>query len=335
MSVGTGICVVVAAMDAAGTIGRAVRSALAEPEVAEVIVVDDGSADDTAAAAMQADDGSGRLRVERLAENRGPSAARNLALDRATAPFIAILDSDDMILPGRFARLLAVPDWDLIADNIVFVPDAEFTTPDRLAVPATSGAVTDLDLLGLVAGSKSRFASGRTQLGFLKPVIRRRALLRAGLRYDERLRLGEDFVLYAALLQAGARFRLVNGVGYLAVERGGSLSARHRCEDLEALLAAEQALAARMDGNGPAAQAMARRVHDTRRKWVLRRFLATKRTHGLAAAGVELGARPGDWLGVAEGVSLDKARGLRASVWPPRPRTGVRLLMPDSMFRSA
>ena len=46
------ICVVIAAKDASATIGRAVTSALAEPEVAEVIVIDDGSADATGPAAQ-------------------------------------------------------------------------------------------------------------------------------------------------------------------------------------------------------------------------------------------------------------------------------------------
>ena len=333
MTAGASVCVIVAAMDAAATVGRAVRSALAEPEVAQIIVVDDGSADDTAAAAMRADDGSGRLHVERLPHNRGPSAARNVALDLATAPFVAILDSDDMILPGRFARLLAVSDWDIVADNIVFVPDAAFAGVDHVALPPGSDAVADLDLLGLIAGSTSRFAIGRTQLGFLKPVIRREAL-QTGLRYDERLRLGEDFVLYAALLGSGARFRLVNSVGYLAIERGGSLSARHRCADLAALFAAESALVGRMSRTDPARPAMERRARDTHRKWILRRFLATKRAHGPLGAMAELGARAADWFSVVEGVSLDKARALQARLRPARPPTGPRLLLPEGMFRS-
>ena len=42
------VCVIIAAKDAAATIQRAVRSALREPQVAEVVVVDDGSTDATA-----------------------------------------------------------------------------------------------------------------------------------------------------------------------------------------------------------------------------------------------------------------------------------------------
>ena len=55
------VCVIIAAKNAEETIGRAVRSALSEPETAEVIVIDDGSDDRTMAEAASADDGTGRL----------------------------------------------------------------------------------------------------------------------------------------------------------------------------------------------------------------------------------------------------------------------------------
>jgi succinoglycan biosynthesis protein ExoU len=90
-----GICVIIAARDAAATVGRAIRSALAEPEVAEVLLVDDGSRDRTADEALAADDGTGRLLVLSLDRNRGPAFARNHAIARSTAPLLSILDADD------------------------------------------------------------------------------------------------------------------------------------------------------------------------------------------------------------------------------------------------
>jgi succinoglycan biosynthesis protein ExoU len=43
---------------------------------------------------------------------------------------IALLDADDMFLPGRLGRLLAIPGWDLIADNIAFSrPRADVALP--------------------------------------------------------------------------------------------------------------------------------------------------------------------------------------------------------------
>jgi succinoglycan biosynthesis protein ExoU len=63
------IGVVIAAWNAAPTIGRAIASALVQPEVAEVIVVDDASADETMAAALAADDGPAAARNRAIAES--------------------------------------------------------------------------------------------------------------------------------------------------------------------------------------------------------------------------------------------------------------------------
>src|SRR5580698_8233831 len=93
------VTVIIAAKDAIATIGRAIVSALAQPEAAEVIVVDDGSSDGTAALARTHDDGGSRLRVLRLERNSGPAAARNLALEMATSPFVCVLDADDFMQP--------------------------------------------------------------------------------------------------------------------------------------------------------------------------------------------------------------------------------------------
>src|ERR1700684_4112944 len=95
------VAIILAAYNASGTVGRAVRSALAEPETAEVIVVDDDSTDDTTAQAAAADDGSGPLRLASLTRNEGLAAARTLAIEQSTAPWISVLDADDFFLPGR------------------------------------------------------------------------------------------------------------------------------------------------------------------------------------------------------------------------------------------
>ena len=71
------------------------RSALAEPEAFDVIVVDDASTDDTLSQACEADDGSGRLKLIPCASNGGPAAARNRALQESRAEWISILDADD------------------------------------------------------------------------------------------------------------------------------------------------------------------------------------------------------------------------------------------------
>lgn len=66
----------------------------------EVIVVDDGSTDNTIQILANYGD---RLRVISLEENTGPSVSRNIALRAAQGEFIALLDSDDLWYPNMLA----------------------------------------------------------------------------------------------------------------------------------------------------------------------------------------------------------------------------------------
>lgn len=316
------ICVIVAAKNAEATVKRAVASALAEPEVAEVVVIDDASSDATAAAARSADDGSGRLNVHRLTSNVGPAAARNLALERSSSPLVAVLDADDAILPGRFAAL-ADPggDWDMSADNMIFVSESEAADFTGLAAFATGGVAERMSFARFVEANISKPGRPRGELGFLKPVMRRAFLERHGLAYDARLRLGEDFDLYARMLRAGARFRLVATCGYVAIERSDSLSAKHSSDDLAALVAADDRMlaAGRLDAEERAIL-LAHRAHCAQR-WHHRHFLDAKRRTGLVRALIEHRDRPRLLLDAGLGVARDKLAGLLpAGTQQPRRR---------------
>ncbi len=87
---------------------RAMASALAVPvEGVEVIIVDDGSTDGTAAFLAQAEAAGLPIRVLRRAGGEGAAAARNAGLAMARAPVVGFLDADDIWQPGRIAERLA------------------------------------------------------------------------------------------------------------------------------------------------------------------------------------------------------------------------------------
>lgn len=299
------VAVLIAARDARGTIPRAIGSALNQPQVAEVLLVDDASSDDTAAVAARADDGSGRLRILKLNENRGPAAARNLAIDESHSPFLAVLDADDFLLRGRFDMLLSGDTWDAVADNILFVSDSDAHSLVPASMIASEGEACALSFGQFVLANISKRGRPRGELGFVKPVIRRGFLEQHRLRYNETLRLGEDFELYARMLAHGARFNLLRDCGYVAVERQESLSANHRVEDLLALVRADDELLA----TGFAAEersALCRHRNNVASRWHHRRFLAEKNRHGLPRTLL-------DWLGTprmlydaAVGITRDK-----------------------------
>jgi Glycosyl transferase family 2 len=97
------LTVVIPAYQRERTIGRAVLSALAQvPRPAlDVLVVDDGSTDGTAAAARA----TGARVVQQA--NAGVGSARNRGLAEATTTWVAFLDSDDEWLPHHLDTLLA------------------------------------------------------------------------------------------------------------------------------------------------------------------------------------------------------------------------------------
>lgn len=100
---------VIPAYNAAATIGDAIGSILAQSLApAEIIVVDDGSRDETAALAC----GMGKEIVVVRRENGGPGAATTDGVRRVKAPFVATLDADDLWLPHKIASQAALLESD-------------------------------------------------------------------------------------------------------------------------------------------------------------------------------------------------------------------------------
>jgi succinoglycan biosynthesis protein ExoU len=234
--IGEVVDVIIAACNRSDTIGRAIHSAVSQPEVRRVIVVDDGSTDDTAAVAERIAANTGRIDVCRLATNSGPSIARNRAIEISRAPWVSILDADDYFLPGRTRMLVAgATDADLIADGILQIEESHVGSAMPEPIYKFSDDRQHLTFEAFVRGNVSRREALRRELGFLKPIIRRDFLDRFRLRYEETLRLGEDYALYAHALALGARFVIMPRCGYVAVVRENSLSAKHSMLDLERL----------------------------------------------------------------------------------------------------
>jgi succinoglycan biosynthesis protein ExoU len=327
----TNVCVIIAAKNAADTIGMAVASALREGQVAEVVIVDDGSTDGTGDAALKADDKSGRLKISRFEQNRGPAAARNHAIEISAAPLISILDADDFFFPGRFQAMLDADDWDFVADNIAFVDaDAVSGAHERLEHFAPSPRF--LDLVGFVEGNISKRGVRRGEIGFLKPLMRRSFLDEHGLRYNETLRLGEDYDLYARALAKGARYKIIHSCGYGAVVRGDSLSGLHRTEDLRKLYEADRAILAGPDLSPAAIASLRRHERHVRARYEQRHFLDIKAQSGIGSAFAYALGHPGAVPAIAGHILADKTERFRNRGGTPLAfagRGGLRYLLQD------
>ncbi len=102
------ISVIIPCYRAAATLRRAVDSALTgAPADLEVLLVDDGSPDDTGALCDELAAADPRVRALHRA-NGGAGAARNTGLDAAHGDWVLFLDADDALLPGLWAALDAL-----------------------------------------------------------------------------------------------------------------------------------------------------------------------------------------------------------------------------------
>ncbi|MES2103870.1 MAG: glycosyltransferase family A protein [Pseudomonadota bacterium] len=102
------ISVIIPAYNAAQTISRAIESVRIQDMASmEIIVVDDGSADDTYDVTSSLVRPDETFRVLKMPRNSGVSAARNMGIRHAKGKFLAFLDADDIWLPGKLKQQLA------------------------------------------------------------------------------------------------------------------------------------------------------------------------------------------------------------------------------------
>lgn len=101
------VSVIIPCYDARATLGRAIESCLAQRGVAQILVVDDASADDSLDVARAYAARDARIAVLRCAENGGCARARNWAALHATQPLLAFLDADDEYLSDALSTAAA------------------------------------------------------------------------------------------------------------------------------------------------------------------------------------------------------------------------------------
>jgi glycosyltransferase involved in cell wall biosynthesis len=137
------VTVLIGAYDNERTLPRAIASILEQTERRlELIVIDDGSRDRSAAVAREAIGSDPRGWVMRLERNVGIARSLNEGLRAAAAPVVAIQDADDFSAPQRLERQLAA-----LADPTVAVVGARMREVDgegRVLQPRTSFAAGDV-----------------------------------------------------------------------------------------------------------------------------------------------------------------------------------------------
>lgn len=266
---GPDVSVVIAAYNAADTIGEAIRSAAAQEGVTvEILVVDDCSTDETRATVAAL--GAPGLTLLPLDRNRGPGGARNAGFAAARGRWIAVLDADDTMRPDRLCRLIAAAEAKGAA---VVVDNLDVLQADGRREPmfdaARLAAMPGLTLPAFI--DANRIFRAAHNFGYMKPVFRRAFLEEKDLAFDEALRIGEDYLLLASVLAAGGTSAIVPEAGYTYHIRAGSISRVLRLHHVDAMLAGDRRFLARFPLQGAAAAAQRRRTRNLKET---RSFLA-------------------------------------------------------------
>lgn len=203
----------------------------------EVIAVDDGSTDDSLAILTGMKDRFQRFQVVAGAR-RGPGAARNLGIERATGDYLFFLDADDSLEPDAFEHLIGVagahdPDWVIGAYRKVAAGNLDYGRT----------------IVGVETGFLSKDAPMDIALRYLKapnsvPIFNnvwgrlyRRALIEThGIRFDEDVFVGEDICFNYAILTVADRIWFDERIVYNYTV-SGSLSSATMDRRVDSILA--------------------------------------------------------------------------------------------------
>lgn len=205
----------------------------------ELVVAEDGSTDGTLARLETHARDDLRIRILKLAGPSGAGAARNAALAAARGRWIAVLDGDDYMHPERLERLLAFARdhlADIVADNQVIFDEAVRRNPRLLLKDAPPRRVGVAEMV-----KRNILAAKGDALGFLKPVIRRDILQASGVRYDEELRIGEDYDFLVRLQASGASLWINPRPLYFYRKYPGSTSHRLTLDNISQMARADAA----------------------------------------------------------------------------------------------
>lgn len=200
------ISVIIPAYNRAKLLTEAVGSVLEQkdvPEDVEIIVVDDGSTDNTTEALAAL---TGKIAYIRH-EHSGVSKSRNLGISRSSGEWIAFLDSDDLWLPGKLRAQMKFfsdhPETLLCQTGEIWVRNGRRVNPRKYHEKPSGYCFPSLLERCLVSPSSV--------------VVRRRVFDLVGL-FDESLPACEDYDLW---LRIGCRFHIGLVEKPLIIKRGG------------------------------------------------------------------------------------------------------------------
>jgi glycosyltransferase involved in cell wall biosynthesis len=221
------VSVVIPTYNRSGLVRRAVQGALdAIDEGDEILVIDDGSTDDTPQALRPLCD---RIRFVRK-ENSGPGATRNLGIRLAQNPLVAFLDSDDEWVPEKvrlqrdlmdalphvvfcFSNLSARADGRIVHDILsLWKEDPRVGYDDAKSLDDVLGPAVPFSSISPLTERPSDFAvyvgdlyPALMEVAYVSPITAmvRKNLAGDSFQYPEDIRIAEDWECFARIAKVG------------------------------------------------------------------------------------------------------------------------------------
>ena len=275
------VSAIIPAYNAASTIDATLSSVRSQThQELEIIVVDDGSTDDTIATAARHSEADSRVRIVQQV-NRGVAAARNRGVAEAKAEFVAPVDADDLWQPQKIARQLKLiehrPEVGLVCTAYsVLDEDSQVTMRCGGALPRTNQF---LDLCR------------RNFIGNGSSALMRRSTVEECGGYDESLRPRgaqgcEDLKLYLCIAERH-RIEFIRSplTGYRQL--AGNMSS-----DAEQMLRSFDLVADEFCARRPELRPHFKAHRTYMISWLAHRMLVSKRWSSVARLSLQLVARP-------------------------------------------
>lgn len=214
------ISVVVPAYNAEEHLRECLDSVLAQSEVGEVVIVDDGSSDGTRALAEDLADEDLRVSVLHQ-ENAGVSVARNKGMVKASYPWLAFVDADDIIPDGSFGALLETAERygaDMTYGNFSVLRDGKIVSwPDEFAAFAP-GVIPARNIVASLANTGRNTVSGSCW----RVLFRASFVKRTRQQFPEGIAMSEDYCFILGCLMKDPTVAYVDHTVYLVRREGGS-----------------------------------------------------------------------------------------------------------------
>jgi len=191
------VSVIIPAFNAEKTIQRAIYSTLNQGVSLEIIVVDDCSADQTVNILKKLQNhGFANIRIFTTPQNMGASGARNIGIKEAKSDFIAFLDADDVWLPQKISKQLAI-----LRNNT----ECSIVSCDSFKVSPAGNMLTRAhNNKSPIAGNTAWKVLLRYNFIPTPTVMTRTVLLKEIGGFDESLCVGEDLDLWISLAKRGS-----------------------------------------------------------------------------------------------------------------------------------